>query len=253
MRVRAERVEFSREQLIEIGLGVFWQMNDDGARGDVAEALRVAAEQARESADEVEEREQIDEAHEVAHHDLVKAEAQALGIGDAQFAKSFTERLPAPEPFEDDVVSGRDDEVRDDDQCLREVVTDDTKPAEPFRHAFGNHADDERIGDPREAARERSREAVREDDSLRRADAQFGGVHLEKKISHAKTQRRKEVLNSFAPLRLCVSLLPVVWQFMRGSRPQCGHCSAARRGARPRRCRRKFSTSTAAQARGVAK
>ena len=119
VRVLAEGVEFSREQLIEIGLGVFWQMHDDRSRREIAEALRVAVQQTGRAADQVEERELIDEAHEVAHHDLVEAEAQSFGVGDAQFAEPLAERLAAPEPFERDVVASRDDEVGNDEDAAR--------------------------------------------------------------------------------------------------------------------------------------
>ena len=53
VRILAKGVELAREELVQIRLGVFGIVDDDGAGGDVAETLGSAGDEARDAADQI--------------------------------------------------------------------------------------------------------------------------------------------------------------------------------------------------------
>ena len=71
---------------------------------------RARAAAARDAADQVERRQQIHRAQQVADHDLAEAQPQALLVHDAQAQQPLAEGLAAPAPLQQDAVADRDGE-----------------------------------------------------------------------------------------------------------------------------------------------
>src|SRR5439155_26517219 len=72
VRKLAQGIEFAGEKLVEVGFGDTRVADDDGISGQIAQSLAFPIEPAGQSADEIKQRQRIDESQEVADDNLVE-------------------------------------------------------------------------------------------------------------------------------------------------------------------------------------
>src|SRR5689334_7323839 len=102
---------FAGEQLVEVRYGEFCRAHDNSVGRDIAKALITPIEQANNSTYEIECRQHIDEAQQVANDNLVDLESKAFGVHDAQAQDAFSHRLPAPDPFQQNAIADGDHKI----------------------------------------------------------------------------------------------------------------------------------------------
>src|SRR4051794_22631346 len=100
-----ERVIFPAKDLIQIGRCGGGGANDGGPGSDVSQPAMVTMQETRDTADEIEERERVDGAHQVADDDLGRFELESAGVDNAQSKQALAHCLSAPQPFAESAVS----------------------------------------------------------------------------------------------------------------------------------------------------
>src|SRR6185369_10159409 len=142
VRILAQRIEFSGEKLVDVGFDDAGNADDDRIGGDIAEALATRIEPAGQTADEIKHRQRVDEPEQVTDDDLVKLEAEAFGIDDAQAAQHFAEGLSAQAPFEGDPVTDADDKIGEDTEGRCQAGAENLQESEQLAddHGQGGHA-----------------------------------------------------------------------------------------------------------------
>jgi hypothetical protein len=153
--------------------------DDDGVGGDVAQALRVAVEQAGEPAHHVERGQEINGPQKVPHDHLAGLQPHALEIDHAQAQESLAHGLAAPEPLQQDAVGKGYHEHQDDADRLREIRADETNQCRNQADHVTENQDAEQVHAPRQKTGGRPGEPGGKDHSLRRANGEGlgAGVH----------------------------------------------------------------------------
>ena len=110
MRELFQGIEFAGENASRIALEDFRDSNDDCIGCQVSKALCVAVQQAGEASDEVQQRQGIDEAHQIAEDNLMELELEALRIDHAEFHHLLANRLAVPKPLKRHGIAQLNDE-----------------------------------------------------------------------------------------------------------------------------------------------
>jgi hypothetical protein len=95
------------------------------AGGEIAQALLVAAENTSDSAHQVQERQTVDETHEVPNHHLAGLQAHSPRIHNPQCHQSFTDGLAVPQPFRERAVNQINHEKQDHLDALGNILSED--------------------------------------------------------------------------------------------------------------------------------
>jgi len=142
-------------------------MYNQGAGGEVTEALVAAIAEHDDDADGVEAGEGVDDADEVAGEGFEEGDLAAGVADDAELAESFARGLAVPEGFEEGVVAPVDEEVKDDDGGDEPffVVTRDAL------EASGRGADNENDDEEEDGPGDALEDGVGEDGEEAAADA----------------------------------------------------------------------------------
>src|SRR6185436_9783848 len=110
-RESAQGIKFAGQQLIEIGFGQFGDAHHHGIGGEIAQALAAAADHQSESAQEIKHRHHIHDPQQIAYDDLAESQTQPLRVHHPQAKETFAQSLTAPDPFEVNTVTNRQEEV----------------------------------------------------------------------------------------------------------------------------------------------
>ena len=176
MRMAAQRVELSRRQLIEVRLRDPWDSHHDGVRGEIAKALRASADDARDAAHEVEDRQHVHEPKEIADDHLAGLHAEPLHVHNAQTQDALADGLPALEPLEANPVADHEHELEQHSNRLSEAFCHEIEQREQHRDSDRCTQHDAEIDEPREEAGHRPGQQLREDDAFRRANEKRAGL-----------------------------------------------------------------------------
>ena len=105
VRLRQQRIVFRGRDPLQVGRLASALARHDGIGGHVAQALRVAAEDRGQPAHQVEQREHIHQAQQIAQRDLRELQAQSVDVDDAQSEEALADGLAAPAPLQQDGVA----------------------------------------------------------------------------------------------------------------------------------------------------
>ena len=156
-------------------------VNDDGSGGEVSQALVLAVAEHGDDADEVDGRQQIDDAEKIAGHGFEESDLSARLLNDANLAKPFAGRLAVPEGLEESEVSPIHEEVKEDEAGDEPLFSITRKVAcSGFRRGRCDEHEDENengVGDDLQGGVGEDGEKAAADSGDREADGDLlGGV-----------------------------------------------------------------------------
>ncbi len=113
----AEGVELGAGELAPVSAERFLRADDDGAGGEIAEALAMTGEPAGGGAREVEDGKGVDGPQEIPDDDLGGGGGAGVAVHDAEAEEAFAEGLAVPPDFEDHAVGGGEDEIGEGEEA----------------------------------------------------------------------------------------------------------------------------------------
>jgi hypothetical protein len=141
VRMLAERIELSAQELIEVRLGHARGPNDNSVCGDIPQPLALRAKPARDTADEVKDRQHVDGAQQISRHDLVELETHPFRVHNAEPAQLLPDGLSTPRPFQQNPIADADREVTHRHGGLRDAGPNHLKESQHRAHC-GIESDD---------------------------------------------------------------------------------------------------------------
>jgi hypothetical protein len=105
VRMVAKGIVFPFQKLIQIRLIQARIPYDYCVGNDISQPLGPTVDKAGKAADQIKDRQTVDNSKKIANDNLAKLQMQPVDITDPQAQQSFPERLPAPVPFQCDPIS----------------------------------------------------------------------------------------------------------------------------------------------------